>query len=173
MKKFSLLVLVVFCVVGLTTLAFSDFTDPGGGDGNGTDPSNCPSDVTDPSWVSIKPEYLNPKSNGNWLMCRMEFPEAYYLADLIQVNNFTLKIDGQIVDTVSQFAMGDSNGNGLPDYFIKFSRAAVQQYLPLGETSVRIDIFADVLITCYAGGEYIVIPDLIWGRDIINVVDLW
>jgi hypothetical protein len=165
-------VLVVFFIVG-ANFAFSDVTDPGGGDGNGTDPVNCPSDVTDPSWVSINPNSLNPKSNGNWLLCRMEFPEAYYLSDMIQVNYFTLKIGGQIVDTVTQFALGDYNSNGLPDYFIKFSRAAVLRKLPLGETSVRIDIFADVSVTCYSGGAYVEMPALVYGSDIIKVVDAW
>jgi hypothetical protein len=169
MKKMFLVLSIAVLAFTWVAIAWASETDPHDGDGNGTDPVNCPDDVTDPSWVSIEPDTLNPKSMGNWITCIMEFPEAYYQAELLRVNSFTLWVDELEIETVTQFAMGDLNRNGLTDFLIKFDRGAVEAALDPG-VSV-LDVTADISVTCYAGDGYVELPYFVYGADSIFLLD--
>ena len=95
----------------------------------------------------------------------------FYRAYLIEINSFTLKINDEIVDTTTQFAIGDTNDNGLTDYSIKFSREAVQEMLSEDDTSVVISIIADISVTC--DPEDVPVSYDVFGQYMIRVLDMW
>jgi hypothetical protein len=66
------------------------------------------------------------KSNGKWITGYIELPDGYDVAD---VNVSTVMLNDTVPAELSPTAVGDHDGDGVPDLMVKFSRAAVQQYI--------------------------------------------
>jgi hypothetical protein len=83
--------------------------------------------------IDIKPETLNLKSKGNWITAYVELPEGYNVAD---INVSTVLLNGTIPAELTPTAIGDYDGNGVPDLMVKFDRTQVIRYI-LDHTSIE------------------------------------
>src|SRR5262245_19166048 len=81
--------------------------------------------------VDITPNILNLNSMGRWVACYLE-PPAPLTANQIGVGS--VKLNGVVpVDPSATTAIGDHDGNGLPDLMVKFDRAAVELAVSEGD----------------------------------------
>jgi hypothetical protein len=77
--------------------------------------------------IDIDPDVLNLKSKGKWITAYVEFPEGYNVSD-IDVSSILL--NGTIpVDLNAPTAIGDYDGDGVPDLMVKFNRTAVCEFI--------------------------------------------
>jgi PKD repeat protein len=77
--------------------------------------------------IDIDPDVLNLKSKGKWITAYIEFPEGYNVSD-IDVSSILL--NGTIpVDLNAPTAIGDYDGDGVPDLMVKFNRTAVCEFI--------------------------------------------
>lgn len=83
--------------------------------------------------IDIDPDTLNLRSNGRWVTAYIELPEGYTVAD---INVSTVLLNGTIPAELTPTAIGDYDGNGVPDLMVKFDRAQVIQYI-LDHTSIE------------------------------------
>ena len=98
----------------------------------GNDPNDCPAIPAD---VTIEPETLNVKSNGEWVTAYIELPEGYDVED-IDVNTVFLEdtipavTDAQygFVTDPGSYLM-DHDGDEILERMVKFNRTAVIEYL--------------------------------------------
>jgi squalene-hopene/tetraprenyl-beta-curcumene cyclase len=80
-----------------------------------------------PATVKIEPETLNLKSKGKWVTAYIELPEGYNVSD---INISSILLNGTIpVDVNAPTAIGDYDGDGVPDLMVKFNRTAVCQLI--------------------------------------------
>ena len=97
-----------------------------------------------PADVTIEPETLNVKSNGEWITAYIELPECYNVAD---INCSTIRLEDEIAadscDRPLESVIGDHDENGIPDLMVKFDRAEVIEYLEPGE-SVELCVTGEV-----------------------------
>lgn len=126
-----------------------------------------------PADVTIEPETLNLKSNGQWITAYIELPVGNNVAD-IDVN--TTRLDCEIWaenDTKYGFVsdpnsyLVDHDGDGIQERLVKFDRTAVIEYL---ETIDYVsDTGNDEIVELYVSGElYDGTP--FKGRDTISVM---
>ena len=92
--------------------------------------------------VDIDPDTLNPESQGKFVMAYIELPEGYDVAD-IDLSTVTLEVDGvagSVAAAPSPTAVGDEDGDGIPDRMVKFSREAVVALLDgrTGDITFRV-----------------------------------
>jgi PKD repeat protein len=77
--------------------------------------------------IDFDPDTLNLKSKGEWVTAYIEFPEGYDVAD---INVSSILLNGTIsVDPNASTAIGDYDGDGIPDLMVKFDRAEVTAYI--------------------------------------------
>jgi parallel beta-helix repeat protein len=77
--------------------------------------------------VDIDPDTLNLKSQGKWITASIELPEGYDVAD---INVSTMLSNGTVpVDPNAPTAIGDYDGDGIPDLMVKFNRTAVSNLI--------------------------------------------
>ena len=81
--------------------------------------------------MDLDPDTLNLDSKGRWVTCHIELPEGYDVGDII-VSELVLN-DAVPADTSHGAAVGDADGDGVADLAVKFSRAALQAVLTVGE----------------------------------------
>ena len=101
-----------------------------GGTGNG-----CPWNCAIQADVTIEPETLNLKSNGEWVTAYIELPDCYDVAD-IDANTVFL---GDTIPAVTDAQYGfvtdhdsylmDHDGDGILERMVKFNRTAVIAYM--------------------------------------------
>lgn len=73
--------------------------------------------------VETDPDTLNLGSKGKWITAYIELPEGYDVAD---INVSTILLNDTIpVDSEAPTAIGDCDGDGIPDLMVKFSRTDV------------------------------------------------
>ena len=77
--------------------------------------------------IDFDPDTLNLKSKGEWVTAYIEFPEGYDVAD-INVSSILLNTTVP-VDPNAPTAIGDYDGDGVPDLMVKFDRAEVINYI--------------------------------------------
>ncbi len=93
--------------------------------------------------VDIDPDTLNPESQGKFVMAYIELPEGYDVAD-IDVSTVTLEVEdiggSSVAASPSPTAVGDEDGDGIPDRMVKFSREAVVALLDgrTGDITFRV-----------------------------------
>ena len=98
--------------------------------------------------VRITPRTLNLNNEDRWMTCRIELPEGYDVAD-IDIGSILLN------DVVP--AEPDPTGGGGKKLMVKFSRAAIQAIVSVGE--------ADLKVTGLVSGVFFE------GWDTIRVID--
>ena len=87
--------------------------------------------------IKINPNTLNLKSKGKWITCHIELPESY---DAANINISTILLNDIVPAEPKPISIGDSDGNGLNELMVKFSRSAVQSTIPLGSESADITV---------------------------------
>jgi len=76
-----------------------------------------------PATVDVDPDTLNLKNNGQWITAYIELPEEYSPTE-IDVSSILLN-ESISVDPEAPTAIGDHDGDSIPDLMVKFERAAV------------------------------------------------
>jgi hypothetical protein len=97
--------------------------------------------VAVPMTVTLDPQTLNLHALGHWVTAYLE-PPAPFTASQIDVSSILL--NGQVaVDPTAPTAIGDHDGNGIPDLMVKFDRTEVE--LILGEgTAIPVTLTGTV-----------------------------
>ena len=72
--------------------------------------------------VDIHPQALNLRSEGEWITCYVELPESYNVSD---INVSTILLNETVPAEMHPIAIGDEDGDGIPDLMVKFDRASV------------------------------------------------
>jgi len=76
--------------------------------------------------IDLDPDTLNLKSLGQWVTAYIELPEG----DVNDIDVSSIKLNGTIpVDPEAPYAIGDYDSDGVPDLMVKFSRAAVSEFI--------------------------------------------
>jgi len=83
-----------------------------------------------PATIRIEPRTLNLKSVGQWVTCHIELPAGYDVRD-IEITR--LRLNGVVAAESHPTAVGDDDGDGVPDLMVKFSREALIAVLEPGE----------------------------------------
>jgi len=108
--------------------------------------------------VDIKPDTLNIGSQGgeNSVTCYIELHQGYDVAD-IDVSSIWL--NSQVQAQSSPTAIGDYDGDGVPDLMVKFDRQAVEDILVVGD-EVEITVTGALTDgTLFAGSDLITVID--------------
>ncbi|MEW6592728.1 MAG: Ig-like domain-containing protein [Candidatus Hadarchaeota archaeon] len=114
---------------------YSVATDVAGNVESAPDVADVSCGLAIPATVDIDPDTLNLKSRGKWITAYIELPAGYSVGD---INVGSLKLNGTVQVEASPIAIGDYNGNGVPDLMVKFSRSAVQALLVPGEATLTV-----------------------------------
>jgi signal peptidase len=117
--------------------------------------------------VDIDPDTLNPESQGKFVMAYIELPEGYDVAD-IDVSTVTLEIEGaygSVAAAPSPTAVGDEDGDGIPDRMVKFSREAVVALLDGRTGDIPFGVKGEVSGSPFEGTDTIRLPDLQDGAE--------
>lgn len=77
-----------------------------------------------PAEVDLDPNALNLKSKGKWITAYVELPEGY---DAASINVTSIALNGTIPAELTPTAIGDYDGDGVPDLMVKFSRSTVSE----------------------------------------------
>jgi hypothetical protein len=93
--------------------------------------------------VDISPNVLNRRSNGRWITCHIELPGGYDPAD---IDISTVKLNGTVAAATHPVAIGDHDGDGIPDLMVKFPRREVMDALGTGDN-------VQIWVICIAAGQ--------------------
>jgi parallel beta-helix repeat protein len=144
------------------------YQDESGGDGIGDTPYVIDDNNQDnyplmKSWtptppvmtatIDIDPDTLNLKSRGRWITCYIELPEGYNVSDIDRATimlNDTVPVDPFWVDKPLESVVGDYDDDDVPNLMVKFSRAAVIEYL-LGQNITYGNVTLTVTGELYDG----------------------
>ena len=100
----------------------------------------------------LAPATLNVASRGRWVTGFIEPPSPHTASD---IDVSSIRLNGAVpVDPAGPTALGDHNGNGIPDLMVKFSRSAVELAVPQGE-SVPIDVAGTIGGDAFVGTAHI------------------
>jgi len=110
-----------------------------------------------PAWtLDIDPDVLNLKSKGRWITCYIELPEGYNVSDIDRATillNGTIPVDPFWVDKPLESVIGDYDSDGIPDLMVKFSRAALIEYL-LGQNMEYENVALTAVGELYYGTSF-------------------
>ena len=85
-----------------------------------------------PATVDFDPDTLNLKSKGQWVTVYIELPVGHGY-DVSMINLTSVMLNGQVQAEIKPIAIGDYDGDGIPDLMVKFNRTAVQSILNVGD----------------------------------------
>ena len=91
-----------------------------------------------PATVDFDPDTLNLRSKGKWVTVYIELPLGHGY-DVSMINLTSVMLNGQVYADAKPYAIGDYDGDGIPDLMVKFNRTAVQTILQVGD-QVQITI---------------------------------
>lgn len=77
--------------------------------------------------IDLDPDTLSLESKGQWFTAYIELPEGYDVNDIDASSitlNYTIGVDPE-----APTAIGDYDKDGVPDLMVKFSRAAVSEFI--------------------------------------------
>lgn len=80
--------------------------------------------------IDFDPDTLNPKSNGTWVVVRIELPAGYDPAD---ADISSIRLEGTVATEARPYEIGDCDKDGIKDLMVKFRRSEVLRVLPSGE----------------------------------------
>ena len=85
----------------------------------------------------LTPRDLNLASRGRWVTGVLEPPSPFVASD---IDVSSIRLNGTVpVDPAASSAIGDHDGNGVPDLTVKFNRAAVELVVSAGnDVPVRV-----------------------------------
>jgi len=121
--------------------------DPDGG-------QSCSTAIACPVFMSLdlEPNTFNLRSMGKWVTGFLEPPAPFTVND-IDVSSILL--EGSVaVDPDAPTAVGDHNGNGIPDLMVKFSRAELELLLSPGD-AVTVTVTGTIGSHCFIGTDVI------------------
>jgi len=128
------------------------FTATPVGDADGG--QSCETGIACPVFVSLdlEPNTFNLRSMGHWVSGFIEPPSPFTVSD-IDVSSILL--EGSVaVDPDAPTAVGDHNGNGIPDLMVKFSRADLELLLSPGD-AVPVTVTGTIGGHCFIGQDEI------------------
>ncbi|TMQ56367.1 MAG: T9SS type A sorting domain-containing protein [Candidatus Eisenbacteria bacterium] len=100
----------------------------------------------------FKPDTLNLSSHGRWVTGFLE-PASPFAASDIDIAS--IRLNGAVpVDPATATALGDHDGNGVPDLMVKFDRAAVGLAVSGGD-DVPVDVTGTVDAHSFLGTDHI------------------
>lgn len=76
--------------------------------------------------VNIDPDTLNLRSKGEWVTAYIELPESYNVANM---NASSIMLNHTVPVEPEPLAIGDYDGNTIPDLMVRFNRTAVQEFM--------------------------------------------
>jgi hypothetical protein len=79
-----------------------------------------------PATTDIDPDTLNLQSKGKWITAYIELPEG---SDVSDINVSTVMLNDTVPAELCPTAVGDYDGDGIPDLKVKFNRAEVISYI--------------------------------------------
>jgi parallel beta-helix repeat protein len=85
-----------------------------------------------PATVDFDPDALNLKSKGQWVTVYIELPVGHGY-DVSMINLTSVMLNDQVQAEIKPIAIGDYDGDGIPDLMVKFNRTAVQSILNVGD----------------------------------------
>ena len=85
--------------------------------------------------VDMAPDTLNLRSKGNYVVCYIELPEGYSVADIVVAS---LLLNGQVAPEPRPAMMADYDYDGTLELAVKFSRAAVASLLRPGRQELTL-----------------------------------
>lgn len=76
--------------------------------------------------IDIDPNTLNLRSKGKWITAYIELPKGYNVAD---INISSILLNETISAQPKPVAIGDYDGDGVPDLMVKFNKTAVSKLI--------------------------------------------
>ena len=76
--------------------------------------------------IDIDPNTLNLRSKGKWISAYVELSKGYSVRD---INVSTIRLNNTVSACLKPMAIGDYDGDGVPDLMVKFDRAEVINYI--------------------------------------------
>lgn len=109
--------------------------------------------------VDIDPDTLNPGSQGSFVTAYIELPEGWDVAE-IDIHSVQLCLDEDCTNAEEQpTAVGDEDGDGIPDRMVKFSRQAVIVLLGGRTGDVAFKVRGEVSDSPFEGTDTIRVLD--------------
>jgi sugar lactone lactonase YvrE len=100
----------------------------------------------------LKPNTLNLASQGQWVTGFLEPPSPSAASD---IDIASIRLNGTVpVDPATPTALGDQDGNGVPDLMVKFSRSALELNVSQGE-SVPVVVTGTIGSDSFVGTDHI------------------
>lgn len=92
--------------------------------------------------IDVDPATLNLKTAGKWITCYIELGDGYNVSDIVLG---TVQLNGQVFAEPQPTQIGDYDDDGVADLMVKFSRAAVQEILAVGD-AVPITVTGELTV---------------------------
>src|SRR5213592_450109 len=101
---------------------------------------------------SITPNTLSLDSRGVWVTAFLEPPSPFAASD---IDVSSIRLNGTVpVDPAAPTALGDHDGNGVPDLMVKFNRAAVELTVSEGD-NVPVIVTGTIGSQSFTGTDHI------------------
>ena len=112
-----------------------------------------------PVTIDLDPDTLNLKSQGEWITAHIELPAGY---DINEINISTIRLNGTIPAEPEPKAIGDYDGDSVPDLMVKFDRTCLIDHLDTVDTAKLTEL--SLIGELFDGTPF-------EGYDIIRVID--
>jgi hypothetical protein len=110
-----------------------------------------PLEVVVPATVDCRPDTLNHGSQGRWVTCYVELPIGQ---DVDGIDVASIRLNGTVPAEARPTAIGDHDGDGIPDLMVKFCREQVTAILPAG-SSVPLTLTGEVAGVRFSGADQV------------------